>query len=114
MDGIGVETAGKWLGGLAELRVNATQPGRVQKNAGPVGLLVDPPRAAQRHEQRRVRGHTVSRGPVLSFNSLLFLFCDPNNVLATAATAVVAGPVLKHREQQAGTGHGELSARKRL
>jgi hypothetical protein len=106
MNRIRVDLACEWLGRFAKLCMNSTQALFVQKDTGPIVAMIQTPCGTEWNNQRAIVGSTVSLRPALFLNPPLFFFCDANLMFTTAASTVMATPVLQHRKNDALVSHG--------
>jgi hypothetical protein len=101
MKRVGIHAAGERLSGFTELGMNPTQALFIQKDTRAVGLVgQEIPRSSQPASvfHKHLGGHTVSRRPILSNDSLILGFRDLDLVLTATATATMAVPILKDRQ----------------
>ena len=103
VEGIGVNAAGEWLGGLAEFGVDAAETFFIEEDAAAIGLVSEAMPgvandAAHLHEDRLVLWDAVRFIPALLLDALLLGLGDEDAVLLAAAPAIVAAPVLEGRK----------------
>ena len=100
MKGKWINPTGQWFGSFAKFGVNPAQSFFIEENASSIGRMRQPVafapgRSRMPFHHRLV--HSIFRPPVLGQNSLAFDFGDLNKMLTTAATTIVAAPVLQNR-----------------
>ncbi len=89
------------FGGLAEFGMDAAQSLFIQKHAGTIRLMSQtvslvPERSRLPCHDSLPSRDSVSGGPILGKNPLMFLRCKIDFVLPAATATVVAAPVLHH------------------